>query len=186
MRDSTIFSNRSNRSSSVESADSARVGHDFRPGFGSGSGSGSDAALKIKDPRDIRGADGAVGAAGAEGTSGVGGAGSTAGCPTTAVAWPVFIFGPEPMAGGLGVADGAASLEAASPAPGETLAAADATAGVPWGGSSMRAPSDGIFAAAGAASLCASTILGAKQMAVTAKSAAADAMNASHVAASRG
>src|SRR5439155_22638187 len=140
MRDSTIFSNRSNRSSSVESADSARASRGVRPGLGSGTG----AALKTNDPCDISGADCAVSGAGAAGTAGavrtdrVGGTGSTAGCPGTAHEPPVFNFGPEPIAGGLGVAGGAASLDAAAPASGEKLAATEATAGVAWTGSSMR------------------------------------------------
>src|SRR5947207_11106456 len=66
-------------------------------------------------------------AVGAAGRAGVGGAGTTAGWPVIALEWPVFNFGPEPMAAGLGVADGAASPEAASPASGERLTAADAT-----------------------------------------------------------
>src|SRR5881394_3343362 len=86
------------------------------------------------------------------------------------------------MAARLGVAGRAASLEADSPASGEKLTATDATAGVAWTGS-MKGP--WVFAAVGAASLCASTILGAKQMAMTANSAAADVMNVSHVAARR-
>ena len=96
------------------------------------------------EPGGMSGADcavsgaGAAGATGAASTDGSAGAGSTAGCPMLAVEWPVFNFEPEPMAAGLGVADGAASPEAASPAAGEKLTAADATAGVRE--SSMRGP----------------------------------------------
>src|SRR5437867_7264383 len=120
MRDSTIFSNRANRSSSAESADSARAGHGFGPGFGSG----AEAALKANDPCGIRGAGGAASADGAAGrvgrarTAGVCGAGATVACELTALELRVFIFGPEPMAAGLGVADRTASPEAASPASG--------------------------------------------------------------------
>ncbi len=77
-------------------------------------------------------------AVGAAGRAGVDGAGTTAGCELAAREWPGFDFGPKPKAGGLSVADGAASLETASPASGEKLRAADATAGVR--GSSLTEP----------------------------------------------
>src|ERR1044072_7222636 len=136
MRDSTICSNRSNRSSSAESDDSTRTGRGVRPGFGSGAG----AALNIIGTCGIRGSDGKAPAAGAAGISGVGGTGATTDCELTALEWPVFHFGPEPTSAGLGVADGAASPEKAPLASVEKLTAAEATSGVPGTGSLMRAP----------------------------------------------
>src|SRR6185503_1787620 len=96
--------------------------------------------------------------------------------------WPGFNFGPEALAAILGVAGKATSLGAPAPASGEKLTTTDATAGAT--GSSTRAAC--ALAAAGAASLCASTMRGARQRAVTANSTAADAMNVSRLAARQG
>src|SRR5262245_53460520 len=131
MRDSTIFSNRSNRSSSVESADSPRASRGVRPGLGSGTG----VALKRTEPGAGGGNDGtargagAAGVAGAGSTAAVDGCGSRAGSRATVHERPVFNLGPEPAAGGLGVARRPTTLDPASPGPGEKLTAADATAG---------------------------------------------------------